>query len=252
MLLCVLCPLLANAADTSYQEQIRRGESFLTNLFDGSVQLLPEYKGSRTYWLFHDNYLAAHLLAVSHPDVGGRIRSSLIKFGATNSGKIEIVFDEARQPLPFRAYVLTNVAMVEGKTIRTEIVTTNIMAGWEKYADLLLLASIAQVQFGMTEARSNFDKAAAMWTGEGFDDAASRHLGVFSTYKLALYLIATERLKISPANRTEVIARLLAMQTPGGGWITDYKDGKPVGLANVETSCLALLALKAVQGDSRR
>jgi hypothetical protein len=23
------------------------------------------------------------------------------------------------------------------------------------------------------------------------------------------------------------------MQTPDGGWITDYKDGKPVGLANV-------------------
>src|SRR6266571_4484586 len=43
-------------------QRIQRGESFLTNLFDTRLQLLPEYPGSRTYWLFHDNYLAAHLL----------------------------------------------------------------------------------------------------------------------------------------------------------------------------------------------
>jgi len=35
------------------------------------------------------------------------------------------------------------------------------------------------------------------------------------------------------------------MQAQDGGWITDYKDGRPVGLANVETTCLALLALEA-------
>ena len=32
------------------------------------------------------------------------------------------------------------------------------------------------------------------------------------------------------------------MQT--GGWKTDYNLTGPVGLANVETTCLALLALK--------
>src|SRR5438876_1816283 len=33
-------------------QRIQRGESFLTNLFDTRLQLLPEYPGSRTYWLF--------------------------------------------------------------------------------------------------------------------------------------------------------------------------------------------------------
>ena len=110
-------------------QRIQRGESFLTNLFDTRLQLLREYPGSRTYWLFHDNYLAAHLLTRTRPDLSRRIRSTLVQFGVTNSGKIEIVFGEARQPLPFRTYVLTNVAVVEGKTIRTELVTTNVFTG---------------------------------------------------------------------------------------------------------------------------
>jgi hypothetical protein len=241
---------MAEGSESDIAQRIQRGEGFLTNLFDASLQLLPEYKGSTTYWLFHDNYLAAHLLANSRPDLTERIHSSLEKFGVTNSGKIEIVFDEAKTPLPFRAYVLTNVAVVERKTIRTELVTTNIFAGWDQYADLLLLASLAQARSAPAEARRNFDNAAAMWNTEGFRDAATRHSGLGATYKLALYLIAANRLGISPPHRAEVIERLRAMQTPDGGWITDYKEGKPVGFANVETTCLALLALKTL-GENR-
>ena len=241
---------MAQGAENDIAQRIQRGESFLARLFDDSLQLLPEYKDSSTYWLFHDNYLAAHLLAESRPDLSLRIRSSLKQFGVTNSGKIEIVFNEAKKPLPFRTYVLTNVALVEGKTIRTEIVTTNLLAGWDQYADLLLLASVAQARSASADARRNFDKAAAMWDTEGFQDPASRHGSRFATYKLALYLIAADRLGISPPHRVEVVERLLAMQTPDGGWITDYKEGKPIGLANVETTCLALLAIKTI-GESR-
>src|SRR5437667_6254970 len=75
-------------------QRIQRGESFLTNLFDTRLQLLPEHPGSSTYWLFHDNYLAAHLLEEPRPDLCRRIRSTLTQFGITNSGKIEIVFGE--------------------------------------------------------------------------------------------------------------------------------------------------------------
>ena len=226
---------------------IRRGQSFLTNLFDTELNLLPEYRGSRTYWLFHDNYLAAHLLADARPDLSRRIRSALTRFGVTNSGKIEIVFGESPRPLPFRTYVLTNVAVFDGKTIRTEIVTTNILKGWEEYADLLLLASIAQAQSAPSLARQQFDNAAAMWDGEGLSDRATRHSGIYATYKLALYLVAAHRLRITPPHRSEALKRLLSLQSPGGGWITDYKDGKPVGLANVETTCLSMLALKTLR-----
>ncbi len=228
-------------------ERIQRGESFLTNLFDARLQLLPEFRGSRTCWLFHDNYLAAQCLDRTRPDLSRRIRSTLERFGVTNSGKIEIVLGEARQPLPFRTYVLTNVAVVEGKTIRTELVTTNILKGWSEYADLLLLASIAQARSAPEQARGDFDRAVAMWDGEGFKDRAATHSGIYATYKLALYLIAAARLNITAPHRDEVLARLLAMQSNDGGWRTDYMEGKPVGLANVETTCLSLLALETLR-----
>jgi hypothetical protein len=207
---------------------------------------LPEYRGSRTYWLFHDNYLAAHLLANSRPDLARRIRSALVRFGVTNSGKIEIVFNEAPQPLPFKTYLLTNVATFDGKTIRTEIVTTNLLKGWEQYADLLLLASMAQAASDPAAARRHFDRAAALWDGTGLKDRATEHNGLYATYKLSLYLIAAERLRTAAPHRKEIIARLLSLQSHEGGWITDYKDGKPVGLANVETTCLTLLALRSL------
>src|SRR5437762_3956661 len=76
------------AAGGEIAQRIQRGESFLTNLFDTRLQLLPEYRGNSTYWLFHDNYLAAHLLTRTRPDLSRRIRSSLTRFGVTNSGKI--------------------------------------------------------------------------------------------------------------------------------------------------------------------
>src|SRR5882724_4821947 len=241
------CGNAAKAESEEISERIQRGESFLTNLFDARLQLLPEYAGSSTYWLFHDNYLAAHLLSRTRPDLSRRIRSTLAQFGVTNSGKIEIVFGEAREPLPFRTYLLTNVSVVEGKTIRTELVTTNILSGWNEYADLLLLASLAQARSAPADARKNFEKAVAMWDGQGLMDAATKHSGgIYATYKLALYLIAAKRLNISAPHRDEVMARLLAMQSADGGWTTDYKDGRSVGLANVETTCLSLLALRTL------
>src|SRR5436190_3966807 len=110
--LSVLSVTLLHGAVTEkdIEQRIARGENFLTNLFDARLDLLPEYQGSSTYWLFHDNYLAAHLLAKSRPDLSERIRSTLVKFGITNSGKIEIVFGETAHPLPFRTYGLTNAA----------------------------------------------------------------------------------------------------------------------------------------------
>ena len=231
-------------APVAIEESLTLGRAFLTNLFDARVDLLPEFRGSPTYWLFHDNYLAARALEGTRPDLSQRIRAALVRFGVTNSGKIEIVFDEAPQPLPFRAYRLTDIAAVDRKTIRTEVVTTNIMQGWEEYADLLLLASLAKARRSPAEARRDFDRATAKWDGHGFQDPATRKHEIYSTYKLALYLIAADRLGLQPPLASKVLAQLRALQAADGGWRTDYTTTGPKGLTNVETTCLALHALE--------
>jgi hypothetical protein len=243
---CLLAADPSPADASPPRDAITRGLQFLENLYDPQAGLLPEYRGSPVYWLYHDNYLAAKMLSGTRPDLAREIENTLRKYAVTNSGKIEILFGEARKGLPFRHYNLTNVARLGDKTIRTEVVTTNLMTGWEEYADLLLLAAIAEAKDNPAQARAHLDKAESQWDGKGFKDRASEHLKLYATYKLALYLIAQKRLGATTNISEAVKSQLLAMQGKEGGWITDYDfDMRPRGLANVETTCMALLALQA-------
>jgi hypothetical protein len=165
------------------------------------------------------------------------------------SGKIEIVHGEARDPLPFRVPELVTVDKVDGREIRTEKLLARIEERWESYADLLLLSAVARAAEEPVAARRDLDRALAMWDGKGLLDPAVTAHGIYATYKLALLLVAAQRLGAELPMRGAVLARLRELQSPHGGWITDYlPDGSPRGLANVETTCLVLLALEAAGG----
>ena len=232
------------------QKAIESGRTFLAQLLDPEMDLLPEYREAKVYWLFHDNYLAAKVLEASHPQVARRIRAAIRREGITKSGKIEIVFGESEKPMPFRQYELIDVRKTKDKTIRTEVVRDRILEGWQDYADLLLLACLAEET--ETAARRHWNAAIKMWDGNGFLDAAARHNQRYATYKLALALLAAKRLSPPAELPSGLIKRLLDLQDPSGGWITDYDaSGKPIGLANVETTCLSILGLRASDGPAK-
>lgn len=249
----VAAVLAADAAQTgagrSWAERIEAGRAFLTNLFDPELELVPEYAGAKVYWLYHDNYLAAQVLDGPRPDLARRIRAAMARYGVTRSGKIELLFGDPQAGLPFRTHVLTNVAQVGAKLIRTERVGERLLTDWEQYADLLWLAAISMAKDAPEQARQHFEAALALWDGQGFCDRVTRHNGLYSTYKLALALIAAERLGQPLPLRAAVLDRLARLQSSAGGWITDYTAaGQPRGLANVETTCLVLLALEGELG----
>ena len=231
-------------------DAVQKGQTFLANLVDTNISLLPEYRGANVYWLFHDNYLAAKVLASSHPELAKSLMAAIHREGVYKSGKIELIFGEAEKPLPFRQYQLIDIRRVANKVIRTEVVTDRVLTGWEDYADLLLLASIAERN--QPTARKRWDAAMRMWDGKGFMDAAAQHDHRYSTYKLGLALGAASHLSPPAAPPQELIDLLLAMQVGSGGWITDYDaTGKRIGLANVETTCLSILGLEALIGDKQ-
>ena len=88
--------------------------------------------------------------------------------------------------------------------------------------------------------------ALALWDGVGFNDRATQALSRYSTYKLALALLAAGKLGRPLPMRRAILRRLAAQQHADGGFITDYDAaGRPVGLANVETTCLVILAMRA-------
>jgi len=234
--LCVLAPLRGGDADA-----VARGREFLAGLFNPELRLLPEYAGAKVYWLYHDNYLAAKVLAPTHPDLARRITEAIRAHGVVRSGKIEILFGEAGQPLPFRHYELREVTKIGPAMIRTEVVTDQPNANWREYADLLLLAALAEPN--AAEARSHFEAALTMWDGTGFRDKVETKDHRYATYKLALALLAARHLGQTPVVLNDIRSRLLAAQADTGGWLTDYRpDGAVISLTNVETTSLAILA----------
>jgi hypothetical protein len=220
------------------------GRRFLTGLFDPDLDLLPEFLGSQVYWLYHDNYLAAKVLDRSEPDLARRIRETIRSHGIEGSGKIEILFGEATQPLPFRHYHLKEVKRLGSKVIKTEIVGDKLHEDWREYTDLLFIAAIAKADTDRDEAMRCFEAGLVTWDGTGFRDRVNRRGGLYATYKLALALIAAARIGRKFPIRDKLLARLLRLQRRDGGFVTDYDvQGRPVGEANVETTSLTILAL---------
>ncbi|HAB16700.1 MAG TPA: hypothetical protein PLX89_15400 [Verrucomicrobiota bacterium] len=211
-------------------------------MIDPELGLLPEFSGHSDYWLYHDNYLAAKVLDRSYPDEAERVRQAIAKQGIARSGKIELLFSEAQ--LPLRRYELRDVAKVGNKTIRSEFTTAELFAAPERYADLLFFIAVAEPD--AAKARAAYDSAMAMWDNVGFHDAVVIESGRYATYKLGLALRVAERFHDQSEALAKVRERLLKLQNPDGGWITDYQpDGTPIGMANVETTCLAILGLEA-------
>jgi len=234
-----------------------KGRAFLASLFDPELNLLPEYRGAKVYWLYHDNYLAAKVLNASRPKIAARITAGIHQSAPYGSGRMGLIFGEADNAWPFRESQLIDVRQAGGKTIRTEIEPGRILEGWEGYADLLLLACIVEEHRGeQLSARKHWEAAIRMWDGNGFLDASARHDGRYSTYKLGLALLAGSRLSPPAQPPPALMAKLLALQDDSGGWITDYDAmGKKVGVANVETTCLAILGIEsfdAHQGVTKR
>lgn len=233
----------ALAADKPAADPVARARLFLAGLLDPSLDLLPEFRGSTTYWLYHDNYLAAAVLKSTHPEMSSKISAAIKRHGVRESGKIEIVLGEAKNPLPFRRYELIEVARVGDKVIKTEIVKPDVFDGWEPYADLLLLAAMAEKD--ETKAAAHFAAARALWDGQGFADAVVPVAKRYATYKLALALIASRRRAFPLPEADAIRQHLLQRQHRDGGFITDYSaNGKNVGFANVETTSLCLMALE--------
>lgn len=232
-------PLLAAAANPA-AGATTRGREWLVKMQHPELHLLPEYEGAKVIWLYHDNWLAARVLAASHPQVSRQILAAIAARGVTRSGKIEMIFREAG--LPFHRYELRDVKQENGFLIRSEFTLPEQTAGWEEYADLRLIAAVAERD--PEKARAHFRAAMVMWDGKGFADAAFKKHGIYATYKLALALHAARMTGATLPEAEPVRERLYGLQHPDGGWITDYTPaGKPHGLANVETTSLAILGL---------
>jgi hypothetical protein len=227
------------------ESAVARGQAFLVKLLEPDLNLLPEFAGHDVIWLFHDNYLAAKVLEKSHPEISKNIMTAIRSHGVTRSGKIEMLFGEAK--LPLYTYELRDVAKVGRFAIRSEFTTDQVRQDVANYADLLLFSVLGQED--RVAAEKQWQATMKMWDGNGFRDKAAEHMQLYATYKLALAMIVARRCDFADSESQRVLTKvreqLFSMQSENGGWITDYRlDGSKVGFANVETTCLAVMAIQ--------
>ena len=238
---------LITRAELPLAQAAANGRAFLTNLLDRQLDLLPEFQGAKTFWLYHDNYLAAKVLGETNPKISAKIMAAIRRESAGQDSKAKILFNESEQSLPFRQYQLTDVRRLTNGMIRTEIITTNAMTDWTNYADLLFLACIAETN--AARAHADWNAAMILWDGHGFMDAAARAQKQYATYKLGLAAVAARHLRLESKLPPNLLKQLLSLQSSTGGWITDYDGtGEKIGVPNVETTCLCILGIEAMAG----
>ena len=230
---------LTEAADSA-----ARGRRFLASLFDPAVGLLPEFRGSKVYWLYHDNYLAAKVLDRTEPDLAGR--SGTPSRGSASRARARSRSSSARRPSRSRSgtTVSIEVKRVGEKVIKTELVGGIAQRRLGRIHRLALPGCRRQGRRGQGRGREalrggDWRRGTARVQGPG--EPQKR---LYATYKLALALIAAARLNRHPERRRRSSTGCWPCKREDGGFVTDYDaQGRPVGQANVETTSLAILAL---------
>jgi len=234
----------------------QRMESFLLTGYDPYIGLVRESPNANpnVYWLCSDNYLASLALEKAEPKIAEAITQSIAIYQAIGQigplAKWKVLSGEVVPEAVFAMDVKKpTIITIEGNEVRSEVTDSARPMLWKEYADLLLLASINAFNRGdIVEARNLFGNVT--FDGTGLTDAANKQ-GNYSTYKLALYLIAAEKVGIDIPAKKEIMNRILSLQENDptsnryGGVYTDYdSNGKPLTSdTNTETTSLVLLAL---------
>ncbi len=238
----------SSESTTPQNATLIRAVDYLIDGYNPDVGLIPETPGSSTYWLYSDNFLAAQALLQYGKsnntvfDIGQNISKTLQRDSAGIGAENQYAMALGEGPCQFHSAVDYNVSSSGGIQIRT---TLNNEAGnlsANQYADIAFLTAIC-LHTNQPQALAEYDVGQGMFDGIGLRDLPYNQSELYQTYKLALYIYASDILS-QPVNQT-ALATLIRMQAPNGGFYTGYDPTySPAGtLTNTETTSLAILAL---------
>lgn len=219
-------------------------EAYLFTNYNPDLGLISEAPNAEptTYFLYSDNYVASLALEdldLNVPSLG--VYKVLAGYSVDSeyfaNGFTQVVLD-----------------VVGDKVIKSESPDPTVrLPDWKEYADRLLLSSINYANRGdLDQASGLFDLAAGMYDGTGLNDKAAQANGEYATYKLALYIIAANRLNLDRPELHEMADTILALQESDpdsnryGGIYTEYDSNLsplPHTDTNTETTALCLFAL---------
>lgn len=256
IILCAACIAPAQPATIAtpappmpnVQPAIDNALSFLEGQYNADYRLLQESPtiGAQRYYITNDNVLAAHLFALYGIDKPIDLR------GYTGNGFIEISFGQAMRWPPYHHVDQVIEQHGEDQVLYEAHDGPGYFSDWSGFSNLACMAIVNEINGGyLDSARRLYAMQMSSFDGHGWPDLAyQRRDGVYETLGLAWCLYAGALLG-QPDMR--VLDALLAQQDTHGGFHTHYRvDEYQLADPNVETTSIAILALRTVQQPPKR
>lgn len=226
-----------------------RAVAFLMAQYDPAVGLLRESPeiGRHNFYLTNDNALAAHVLdLLGEKDMAATLRASLKAYGQESNGFIEAAWGQpiAWPPNHHEDVILRQVG--EDRVLQETHDGPGYFYDWSAYSNLAFMATVNEENQGYHESASRlFEIQMGKFDGLGWQDKAYWDRGgIYEPLRLAWGLYAGAMIG-KPVPPT-LVQSLLLRQGPSGGSHTHYSSYEDrLADPNVETTCLALLALHA-------
>ena len=225
---------------------VYKAVKFLKELFVPELHLLKETKTSNRVFITVDNYLAMNVLSRVDSEFARELSIGLKRWCSVclpTSRTLAL----SLHYVPYMPYktVHEKLATIRNVTVMCERELAEIVYDYYNYADCVALMSLTCLLGGRVEtAVKYYMKLCSMWEGKGFVDKVYKETGLYETYKVALFVILCRLLNLYPTFFADALHVLYRMQREDGGFVTHYDDElRYRGDANVETTCLAILAL---------
>jgi hypothetical protein len=227
------------------------GVAFLASLYDPQVGLLresPVY--SRTSYYLNTNALAAYTFETLgvEQELTAHLRSTLKRYGYTGNGFTELAEGRPIRWPPYHGIDRVVDQVGEARILRETHDGPGYFADWQQYSNLAFMEAFnLSVRGFKADARQHYQAEMARFDGAGWPDLAyTKRSGVYETLGLAWGVYAGARIGM-PVDEN-VLRSLLLKQNPStGGFHTHYRLATDqLADANVETTCIALLGLRAI------
>lgn len=234
-----------------HEFNVDKAYSYIIAQYNPTLQLVRENESINRYWLWTDNILASHVLKEQHIAISAKITSKIKEY-ATNyqlqfRHPIAALFN---QPAYFKPITDTNIT---GNIWASISNSTGEDLACSDYADIAFLKTIHYYRSGQyKEAKACYEHGVSMFDGYGFVDNAFYADGEkYTTYKLALWKIASDITGYGQAKEALKIIAIMQDDTTGGVYTHYKKDMSIDSMTNVETTALAIMAYSQQQQEQQ-
>jgi hypothetical protein len=226
-----------------------RAIAFLKAQYDLAVGLLRESPaiGEHNFYLTNDNALAAYVLDLAgEKELAATLRASLKMYGWETNGFVEAAWGVPITWPPNHHLDVVVRQVGEDRVLQETHDGPGYFYDWSAYSNLAFMAVVNEENRGYHESAGRlFEMQMGKFDGIGWQDKAYWDRNeVYETLGLAwgLYAGALTGRPAPPA----LLQSILSRQGPSGGFHTHFSASEDrLADPNVETTCLALLALHA-------